>query len=160
MQLVLPLTRSQQSTSPAMTMEWVFILVLTTVQKPSRGFTVPLLSEMLDLEPETELGFWSALEPGSSEGRKRRSRLASSPGSLRVSHWYFFSHDLTYIIVCGQDRSKDCCASLPFAGDSVSALSLRYKQAQKSSYKKCRFTAFLCCLRTAAVLTHTKLLPF
>ena len=40
------------------------------------------------------------------------------PGSLRVSHWrawYFFSRDLTYIIVRGQDHSKDCCASLPFA---------------------------------------------
>ena len=77
------------------------------------------------------------------------------PGSLYVSHWrawYFFSRDLTYIIACGQDRSKDCCASLPSAGDSVSTLSLWYKQAPKSSYKKCRFTAFLRCLRTAAVL--------
>ena len=63
--------------------------------------------------------------------------LASSPGSLRVSHWrawYFFS---CYIIVPGQDRSKGCCASVPFAGDSVSALSLWYQLAPKSSYKKC-----------------------
>ena len=34
----------------------------------------------------------------------------------------------------------------------------------KSSYKKCRFTAFLCCLKTAAVLGNRKkntlLLPF
>ena len=27
--------------------------------------------------------------------------------------------DLNYIIARGQDHSKDCCASLPFAGDSV-----------------------------------------
>ena len=72
--------------------------------------------------------------------------LASSPGSLHVSHWrawYFFSRDLTYIIARLQDCSKDCCTSLPFAGDSVSALSLWYKQALKSSYKKCRCAAFL-----------------
>ena len=33
--------------------------------------------------------------------------------------WYFFSCDLTYILVRGLDHSKDCCSSLPFAGDSV-----------------------------------------
>ena len=49
----------------------------------------------------------------------------------------FFSRDLTYIIVRGQNHSKDCSASLPFAGDSVSALSLCYKRALKSSYKNC-----------------------
>ena len=84
--------------------------------------------------------------------------VASSPGSLRVSHWrawYFFSR---YIIVRGQDRSKDCCTSLPFAGDGVSALSLWYRRALKSSCKKCRFTAFLRCLRTA-VFAHTKIHP-
>ena len=50
-----------------------------------------------------------------------------------------FSH----IIALGQDRSKDSCASLPFAGDSVSALSLWNKRTPKSiySYKKCRFAA-------------------
>ena len=90
--------------------------------------------------------------------------LASSPGSLRVSHrraWYFFSRDLTYKLHVGRDRSKDCCASLPFAGDSVSVLSLWYKRAPKSSYKKCSFAAFLRCLRTAAVLPMQKftLLP-
>ena len=71
------------------------------------------------------------------------SGVASSPGSLRVSRWrawYFTSCDLTYIIARGQDRSKDCCASLPFAGDSVSALSLWYKRTLKSSYKKCTCT--------------------
>ena len=52
-----------------------------------------------------------------------------------------------------RDHSKD----LPFAGDIVSALSLGYKRAPKSSYKKCRFTAFLCCLRTTAVLAHAKI---
>ena len=81
--------------------------------------------------------------------------LASSPEPA----WYFFSRDLTYIIARGQDRSKDCSASLPFAGYNVSALSLWYKQAPKSSYKKCRFTAFLHCLRTAAVFAHAKIDP-
>ena len=88
--------------------------------------------------------------------------LALSPGSLRVSHWrdwYFFSRDLTCIIARGQDYSKDCCASLPFAGDSVSALSLWYKRAPKSSYKKYRFAAFLRCLRTVTVLGHAKFYP-
>ena len=51
--------------------------------------------------------------------------------------WYFFSRDLTYIIVRGQDGLKDCCTSVPFASDSVSALSLWYERALKSSYKKC-----------------------
>ena len=55
------------------------------------------------------------------------------------------------------DRSKDGCASLPFVGDIISALSLWYKRAPKSSYKKCRFAAFLRCLRTTAVLTKAKL---
>ena len=53
------------------------------------------------------------------------SLVALSPGSLHISHriaWYFFSHDLTYIIAFGQYSSKHCCAFLPFAGDSVSAL--------------------------------------
>ena len=92
----------------------------------------------------------------------RQARLASSPGSLRVSHWrawYFFLRDLTYIIAREQDRSKDWCASLPFAGDSVSTLSLWYKRAPKSSYKKCRFAAFLCFLKTAAVFAHAKFYP-
>ena len=40
---------------------------------------------------------------------------------------------------------------------SVSALSLWYKRAPKCSYKKCRFTAFLCYPRTAAVLTHVQI---
>ena len=83
--------------------------------------------------------------------------VASSPGSPRVSHlraWYIFSH---YLIARGQDRSKDGCTSLPFAGDIVSALGLWYKWAPKSSYKKYRFAAFLRCLRTAAVLTHAKI---
>ena len=55
------------------------------------------------------------------------SMLASSPGSLRVSHWrawYFFSRDLADLIACGQDRSKDSCTSLSFASDIVSALGL------------------------------------
>ena len=37
------LTWSQQSTSPAMTSECVFILVRTTVQNASLGLTVPVL---------------------------------------------------------------------------------------------------------------------
>ena len=77
--------------------------------------------------------------------------------ALHWRAWYFFSCDLTYIIVCGQDHSKDCCASLPFAGDSVSVLSLWHKRAPKSSYKKCRFAAFLRCVRTAAGLAHAKI---
>ena len=86
------------------------------------------------------------------------------PRLLSVSYrrgWYFFSRDLTYMymIVCGQDRSKDSCTSLPFAGDSISALSLWYKRAPKSNYKNCRFAAFLRCLRTTAVLAHTKIHP-
>ena len=71
--------------------------------------------------------------------------ITSSPGCLCVSHWrawYFFSCNLTYIIACGQDHSKDGCITLPFAGDSVSVLGMWYKRPQKSSYKKCRFTAF------------------
>ena len=75
--------------------------------------------------------------------------------------WHFYSRDLTYAIACGpgQDRSKDCCTlhtSLPFTDDSVSALGLWYKRAAKSSYKNCRFAAFLHCLRTADVLAHTQ----
>ena len=84
--------------------------------------------------------------------------LVSSPGSLHVSHWrawYFFAHDLTYTIAHGQDRSKDGCAFLPLAGDSVSALSLWHKRAPKS-----RFVAFLRCLKTAAVLAHKILPPY
>ena len=38
----------------------------------------------------------------------------------------FFSRDLAYIIAHEQDRLKDCCTFLPFAGESVSALSLWY----------------------------------
>ena len=90
-------------------------------------------------------------------------RVASSPGSLRVSHWragYVFSCDLTYIIACGQDHSKDCCTSLPFTGDGVSALSLWHKRAMKSGVKKFRFAVFLRCLRTAAVLAHAKFYLF
>ena len=64
------------------------------------------------------------------------------------------------IIAHGQDHSKDRCASVPFAGDNISTLSLWYKQALKSSYKKCRFTAFVRSLRIADVLAHAKLLPF
>ena len=70
----------------------------------------------------------------------------------------FYHMILTYIIAHGQDHSKDCCTPLPFAGDNVSVLSLWYKWALKSSYKKCRFAAFLCHLRTTctAVLAHAK----
>ena len=53
--------------------------------------------------------------------------LASSPGSLCVSHWrawYFFSRNLTEIIVHGQDRLKDCCTSLPYAAECISAQSV------------------------------------
>ena len=57
------------------------------------------------------------------------------------------------------NHSKDGCTSLPFAGDIVSALSLWYKWTSKSSYEKCRFTAFCHCLRTAAVLAQTKIHP-
>ena len=76
---------------------------------------------------------------------------AGEPGTF--SHMIYI---VTYIIVRGQNRSKDSGTSLPFAGDSVSALSLWYKWALKSSYKKCRFIAFLRCLRTAAVLAHAR----
>ena len=52
--------------------------------------------------------------------------------------------------------THDCCTSLPFTDDSVSEFGLWYKRAPKSSYKKCRFAAFLRCLRTSDVLAHTK----
>ena len=48
----------------------------------------------------------------------------------------FFSCDLTHIIACGQDRSKDCCTSLLFLLVTVSALSLWYKWAPKHSYTR------------------------
>ena len=50
--------------------------------------------------------------------------------------------------------------SLPFVGVSDLLLSLLYRRAPKASYKMSRFAAFLHCLRTAAVLVHTKNLPF
>ena len=77
--------------------------------------------------------------------------VASSPGSRAHCRraYYIFSCDL---IACGQDRSKDGCTSLPSAGSIVSAL-----RALKSSYEKYRLAAFLYCLRTAAVLAHTKI---
>ena len=59
----------------------------------------------------------------------------------------------------GRDRSNDGCTSLPYAGDIVSALSLWYKWALKSSCKKYRFAAFCHCLRTAAVLAHANSYP-
>ena len=88
---------------------------------------------------------------------------ASSPGSVRVLHWRawcFFSCDLSYVIVCGQDWSKDGCISLPFAGDSISALSLWYKWAPNCSYKKCRFAAFLCLSENCSCSRPHKNLPF
>ena len=42
------LTWSQQSTSAAITSEWAFILVLTTVQYPRLAFTVPGLVTGVD----------------------------------------------------------------------------------------------------------------
>ena len=76
------------------------------------------------------------------------ARVAGEPGT------FLFSRDRLHM---GRDRMKDGCTSLPFAGDSVAALSLWYKQALKTSYKKYRFAALLCCLRTAAVLAQTKI---
>ena len=82
--------------------------------------------------------------------------VASSPGSLCISHWRAFSRNLTYLIACGQGPLERW---LHFSSDIVSALSLWHKWTPKSSYKKCRFAAFLCCLRTAAVFANTKIHP-
>ena len=59
----------------------------------------------------------------------------------------------------GRDCSKECCTSLPFAGDIVSVLGLWYIGALKGTYNY-RFAAILDCLRTAAVLTHEKIPSF
>ena len=59
----------------------------------------------------------------------------------------------------GRDCSKDGCTSQPSAHVIVSALGLWHKRAPKSSCKKYRLAAFYRCLRTAAVLAHTKIHP-
>ena len=45
-------------------------------------------------------------------------------GYFTLERLIVFSRDLTYVIARGQDRSKDCCASLPFAGECFSAQSV------------------------------------
>jgi hypothetical protein len=45
------LTKSQQSTSAAMTIEWVFMRVLTTVQKALWELTVPVRGEGVEGVP-------------------------------------------------------------------------------------------------------------
>ena len=47
--------------------------------------------------------------------------------SLATEESGTFSHVIK--IARGQGLLKDCCTSLPFAGDSVSVPSLKYKQA-------------------------------
>ena len=60
----------------------------------------------------------------------------------------------------GRTAQKTVALLYLLCDDSVSVLSLWHKRAPKSSYKKSGFAAFLCRLKTAAVLAHAKKLPF